>query len=120
MQRKQTLAAAAIFCVLVIIATTVAYLAAREGASIIASALEGAFLSVALLLAYGGVYQLWARIAWGAPFLVGDKVRIARGPLAGTQGRVVSLGQGVEVEVELELSGQLRRQRFLWGALRRA
>jgi len=106
--RKHTIAVIGVFFALVIVATTVGYFLARDGASVIGSAFAGAALSVSLLVVYGVCYQLWARVAWDAPFLVGDTVKIARGPHTGADGTVISLGQGVEVEVEFHSRGLVR------------
>ena len=111
---------ASVVVALALVATWIGYFLVEEGGSIIPSAFVGAFVSVSLLLAYGAGYRLWARAIWGAPFVIGDRVKIARGVSAGTQGFVVSLGQGVEVEVEFESSGRRCRQRMRWGAIRRA
>ena len=106
--RKHTIAVIGVFFALVIVATTVGYFLALDGTSVIGSAFTGAFVSVSLLVVYGGCYQLWARVAWDAPFLVGDTVKIARGPHTGADGTVISLGQGVEVEVEFHSRGLVR------------
>jgi hypothetical protein len=68
---------------------------------------------------YGECYQRWARAFWGAPFQVGDRVRIVRGLGAGAEATVVDLGQGVELEVEFDKQGERQRRRLLWGGLRR-
>src|SRR3954451_15670492 len=118
--QKEAIWMASVVATLVLIATWIGYILVEEGGAIIPSAFGGAFISAPLLAAYGAGYQLWARAIWGAPFVVGDRVRIVRGPPAGTQGVVVSLGHGVEVEVEFESSGQPCRKRMRWGAIRRA
>ena len=117
--QKDILVTIGIFAALVVVATTVGYLLAREGGSVIAAAFAGALLSAGVLALYGTCYQLWAHVAWGAPFLIGDTVKIAKGPHAGAEARVVSLGQGVEVEVEFELRGQLHREALRWSAIRK-
>ena len=79
-----------------------------------------AALLVALALGiYGECYQRWARTFWGAPFSVGDRVRIVRGRGANSEATVVGLGQGVEVEVEFDAHGNCQHRRLLWGGLRR-
>lgn len=76
--------------------------------------------NVACLLGlYGGLYQFWARRFWGAPFEVGDRVRIVSGLGAGSEATVVGLGQGVEVEIEFDDAGHPQRRRLCWGGLRR-
>lgn len=119
-ERRDGAATFGILAVLVVIATTVGYLLASEGRSVLAASFTGASLAVSLLALYGECYQLWARVMWGAPFLIGDTVKIAKGPHRGLTGRVISLCQGVEVEVEFDMRGELHRELFLWGALRKS
>ncbi|MBK9129822.1 MAG: hypothetical protein IPM13_18865 [Phycisphaerales bacterium] len=59
-----------------------------------ASFLAAALVAVSLGL-YGECYQRWARAFWGAPFNVGDRVRIVRGPVAGVEATVVGLGKAL-------------------------
>jgi hypothetical protein len=118
-ERRDAAATLGILAILVVIATTVGYLLASEGRSVLTASFTGASLAVYLLVLYGACYQLWARVVWGAPFLIGDTVRIAKGPHRGFTGRVISLCQGVEVEVEFNMRGEPHRERFLWGALRK-
>lgn len=78
-----------------------------------------AALAAAGLALYGECYKRWAHVFWGAPFQVGDRVRIVRGLGVGAEATVVVRGQGVEVEVEFDSQGLRRRRRLQWGALRR-
>lgn len=78
-----------------------------------------AFLVAMSLALYGECHQRWARAFWGAPFEVGDRVRIVRGLGAGAEATVVELGQGVELEVEFDKQGDRQRRRLHWGGLRR-
>ncbi len=86
--------------------------------SAVASFFAAAIVGVSLGL-YGECYKRWARVFWGAPFQVGDRVRIVRGLGGGAEAIVVALGQGVEVEVEFDNRGLRLRRRLLWGSLRR-
>ena len=87
-------------------------------ASFCAAALVASSVAVPLGI-YGECYQRWARAHWGAPFNVGDRVRIVRGPGAGAEAIVVGLGQGVQVEVEFDSDGNRERRLLLWVGLRR-
>ena len=73
-----------------------------------ASFLAAALVAMCLGL-YGECYQRWARAFWGAPFNVGERVRIVRGPVANVEATVVDLGQGVDVEGEFGDQGDRAR-----------
>jgi hypothetical protein len=95
----------------------------RAGMSSLLASFAGATCAAtcaALLLGiYAACYHFWARTFWGAPFVVGDRVRVVMGIGAGTDATVVSIGQGVEVEIEFASQGQVHRRRLCWGGLRR-
>lgn len=101
-----------------LVATVVgATLVERRSAGTWTSAFFGASVAAFVLVLCGILYRAWARMAWGAPFVVGDRVRVVRGASAGHRGVVSLLGQGVVVEVLLADGRALRE--VPWGALRR-
>lgn len=106
------------FTLMVAIAIATGYFAALDGVPVMGAAFVGAGGAVALLMMCAECYRWWARLAWGAPFSVGDTVRIAKGANAGAEATVVFLGQGAEVEVEFEISGERHRKLLRWSEVR--
>jgi hypothetical protein len=108
-----------ILAVLLAIAVFVGWLIHQPGMPTIAAGFVGAIAAVGLLLAYGACYRWWARVLWGAPFELGDRLRVARGQHAGKEGRVTALGQGTTVDVELMIDGVSFTVELPWGSVRR-
>jgi len=101
------------------IAVFVGWLIHQPGMPTIAAGFVGAFVAVVLLVLYGALYRWWARVFWGAPFALGDRLRVACGQHAGKEGRVTALGQGATVDVELMLDGVSSTVELPWGSVRR-
>jgi hypothetical protein len=105
--------------VLVGIAVLVGCLFHRPGTPAFVPAFIGASAAVVVLVFYGVCYRWWARRFWGAPFELGDRLRVVKGRHAGKEGRVVALGQGVTVDLELLFDGVSRKVHLPWGSVRR-
>jgi len=100
------------------IATVVGAVVVARGSGLVYGAFVGACSAVFLLVGVFAVYRLWARVAWGAPFTVGDNVRIVRGTYAGQRAVVTALGQGLEVTLLVESDGSALKD-MPWRAVRR-
>ena len=95
------------------------WLAAQRGWPVTQAIVQATLVGVFTPILLWAVYRMWARLWCGAPFLVGDSVRIAHGDHAGRVGRVTGVHQGLEVDVELlDQKGPLR-EAYSWGQLRR-
>lgn len=90
-----------------------------RGSNLTRAALTASLVTVGLAVGVAACYRAWARHAWGAPFLVGERVRVVHGPNAGSEGVVVALDQAQQPEVELLQDGMPARSRFRWSQLRR-
>ena len=67
--------------------------------AILLGAANGTGAVMATLELYRKIQRTIWRRTRGYPFADGDRVEVTRGPLCGARGRVVSLGQGFDVEV---------------------
>ena len=116
---KSALLVVGVLGVLVAATVGVAMLLVRGGIGPTAASFLAAACVAFSLGLYGSCYQRWARAFWGAPFHVGDRVRVVRGRGAGSTATVVEVGQGVEVEIKFDNADTEPRRRLCWGGLRR-
>ena len=96
-----------------------AWLVAEKAWSLPRAAFTGALGGVMAVVLFWSAYRVWAEAWCGAPFEVGDTVRVARGGHRGSVGRITRVLQGLDVEVELPASDGFIASVHSWGELRR-